>query len=177
MFVLGLAVPAPAWDEYLLRDHGLSLHIFKQTREMELRNNGLLLRRFAVRLGGDPYRPKRSMGDERTPVGRYYVREKKTRTNYRRFLSINYPNIADADRGLEAGLIDEHDWADIFFANVRGAMPPANTRLGGMIGIHGYGGRPEIPIDWTKGCIAVTDAEIDYLFAQIDIGTPVLIYD
>ena len=171
------AMPGAAWDDYLLRDYGLSLHVYKHERVMELRDNGRLLRRFDIRLGGDPYRPKRAMGDERTPVGRYYVREKNTRSNYRRFLGINYPSIADADRGLREGLIDEDEWADIFFSNVRGAMPPSSTRLGGRIGIHGYGGRPEIPNDWTQGCIAVSDPEIDYLFATVDVGTPVLIYD
>lgn len=172
-----LALPAAAWDDFLLRDQGLSLHVYKHERLMELRDNGQLVRRFEIRLGGDPFRPKRVRGDERTPVGRYYIRAKNTRSGYHRFLGINYPNLADADRGLADGLIGEEEWADIFFANVRGSMPPPDTRLGGRIGIHGYGGRPEIPNDWTEGCIAVTDAEIDFLFAQVEVGTPVLIYD
>jgi murein L,D-transpeptidase YafK len=172
-----LALPAAAWDDFLLRDEGLSVHIYKYERLMELRDDGRLVRRFDIRLGGDPFRPKRVRGDERTPVGRYYIRAKNTRTGYHRFLGINYPSIADADRGLDNGLISEEEWADIFFANVEGSMPPQNTRLGGRIGIHGYGGRPVIPYDWTEGCIAVTDAEIEYLFSQVEVGTPVLIYD
>jgi len=179
--LVGAAVVAPrtvcAWDDYLLHDSGLSLHVFKRARAMELRDNGRVLRRFDVRLGGAPNGNKSVRGDERTPVGRYYIREKRTRTNYRRFLGINYPSILDADRGLDEGFIDGEEWADIFFANVKGEMPPPHTRLGGDIGIHGYGGRPELPLDWTKGCVAVTDPEIDYLFAMVEIGTPVLIYD
>lgn len=161
----------------MLRDQGMSLHVFKRERAMELRDNGKLLRRFEIRLGGAPNGTKIKSGDERTPVGRYYIREKRTRTNYHRFLAINYPSIADADRGLERGLIDDDTWADIFFANVKAEMPPANTRLGGRLGIHGYGGRPELPLDWTQGCVAVTDAEIDYLFDTVEVGTPVIIYD
>lgn len=171
------ASPATGWEDYMLRDTGLALHIFKGQRAMELRDNGRVLRRFEIRLGGRPYGTKVTRGDERTPVGRYYIREKRTRTNYRRFLGISYPNITDADRGLEHGLINDDIWADIFFANVKGEMPPRNTKLGGDIGIHGYGGRPEIDIDWTRGCVAVTDPEIDYLFDAVAVGTPVLIYD
>lgn len=180
-FAVATTLAAPsgseAWQDYLLRDQGMSLHIYKHARAMELRENAKVLRRFEIRLGGAPNGTKIARGDERTPVGRYYIREKRTRSNYRRFLAINYPSIADADRGLEGGLIDDDDWADIFFANVQGALPPPDTELGGLIGIHGYGGRPELPVDWTKGCVAVTDAEIDYLFATVEVGTPVIIYD
>jgi len=171
------ASSAMAWQDYLLRDQGLSLHVYKRQRAMELRHNGTVLRRFDVRLGGSPYGAKLVQGDERTPVGRYYIREKRTRSNYHRFLGINYPSIADADRGLRDGLIDDDLWADIFFANIQGGMPRSDTRLGGLIGIHGYGGRPETPVDWTQGCVAMTDAEIDYLFDKVDVGTPVIIYD
>ncbi len=94
-----------------------------------------------------------------------------------RFLGINYPNLDDAERGYAEGLIDAQEWADVYFANVRGPGTTPRTVLGGHIGIHGYGNRPYLPIDWTQGCIAVSNEEADFLYHRLPIGTPVLIHE
>jgi hypothetical protein len=153
------------------------IEIWKGKREMELRDGDQVVRRFKVVLGTSPREPKQVQGDNRTPVGDYYVSDKNDRSRFRRFLGLSYPNVEDAERGYAGSLIDVKTWADIFFANLRRDRPPSSTRLGGRVGIHGFGGRPEMPIDWTQGCIAVTDAEIDYLFARVPIGTPVTIHE
>lgn len=154
-----------------------ALYIWKSRRLMVLREDGQVVRRFEVALGIDPGDPKVRRGDNRTPQGTYYVREKKTQSSFRRFLGLSYPNVADADRGLNRSLISQEEWADIFFANVRGRTPPWTTNLGGRIGIHGYGDRPELSVDWTQGCIAVRNADIEYLFHRVRLGTPVHIKD
>jgi murein L,D-transpeptidase YafK len=154
------------------------IEIWKAQRRMELRNpNGEVEKKFWVALGQDPREPKRKQGDNRTPVGRYFVAEKNGSSRFRRFLGLSYPNAEDAERGYWDHLIDTRTWADIYFANLRGESPPWGTRLGGRVGIHGYGGRPEIPVDWTEGCIAVPDADIDYIFSRVPVGTPVLIHE
>ncbi|MFN8643265.1 MAG: L,D-transpeptidase [Candidatus Binatia bacterium] len=56
-----------------------------------------------------------------------------------------------------------------------GDTPPPRTRLGGMVGIHGFGSRDYVPIDWTEGCIAVSNEEIEYLYDLTPVGTPVII--
>jgi murein L,D-transpeptidase YafK len=150
------------------------LEVWKGERRMVLRSGDTELRRFPVVLGRAPRYAKEVRGDLRTPVGRYYVSEKHV-SKYHRFLGINYPNVTDADRGYAQGLIDASQWADIFFANWRGAMPTAGTRLGGKVGIHGFGGRPYVPIDWTEGCIAVSNEDVEYLYAVAPLGTPVII--
>lgn len=177
LLVLVLVSPAAGWDDFLVREEGISIHVRKRERALELRDDGRVIRRFPIRLGARPDAPKRVSGDYRTPVGTYYIREKRSQSRFRRFLGLSYPSIDDADRGLDHGLIDQEQWADIFFANLDGRMPPADTRLGGLIGIHGYGGRPELPSDWTKGCIAVSDAAIDEIFSYVEVGTPVVIFD
>lgn len=154
-----------------------AIYIWKSRRLMVLREGGQVVRRFEVALGIDPQDPKVRRGDNRTPEGTYYVREKKTQSSFRRFLGLSYPNVADADRGLNRRLISQEEWADIFFANLRGRTPPSTTLLGGRIGIHGYGDRPELNVDWTQGCIAVRNDDIDYLFNRVRIGTPVHIKD
>ena len=154
----------------------LSIHIWKAQHEMWLQDGDSILRKFTVALGiGGPTAGKLLRGDGRTPQGRYYVCEKRPNSRFHRFLAISYPNVDDAERALAEHLITTDQWADILFANFRQTMPPWSTPLGGDVGIHGYGGRRPIGIDWTKGCIAVSDADIDYLYDRVPIGTPVII--
>lgn len=150
------------------------LEIWKGERRMELREGDEIIRRFPIVLGRAPRYAKEQRGDLRTPVGRYYISHKK-HSRFHRFLGISYPNVEDAERGYQRGLIDAGQWADIFFANLSGEMPTASTRLGGWVGIHGFGHRAYAPIDWTEGCIAVSNEEIEYLFDVTPIGTPVII--
>lgn len=149
------------------------LYIWKGRRLMVLREGDEIVRRFDVVLGIDPDDPKVRQGDNRTPEGTYFVSEKKTQSSFRRFLGLSYPNVSDAERGLYRSLISQEEWADILFANLRGTTPPWTTRLGGRIGIHGYGDRPELNVDWTQGCIAVRNDDIEYLFHRIRVGTRV----
>ena len=158
--------------------HGYVLAIWKTKHRMELWLDGTLLREFEIALGRNPVGHKEFQGDKRTPTGRYAIAEKHHSKQFHRFLGINYPNIEDADRGYEMGLISAREWADLFVAEDRRASPLSTTNLGGRIGIHGYGHRPYIPvIDWTDGCIAVSNEEAEYLYSRLPLGTEVLIYD
>jgi murein L,D-transpeptidase YafK len=126
-------------------------------------------------LGSQPREGKRVQGDGRTPVGRYYISDKNPDSRFHRFLGLSYPNADDAERAYHHQMIGVTQWADIFLANMRGETPPWHTVLGGRVGIHGAGGRPDVPIDWTQGCIAVSDDDIDFIFDHTPIGTPVII--
>ena len=151
------------------------IEIWKAQRKLELREGDTVIRDFRVALGQEPRFGKEHQGDGRTPVGRYYVSDKKADSRFHRFLGISYPNIDDAERGYRSGLITATQWADIFFANLRGDTPRADTSLGGRVGIHGYGGRPYVPVDWTEGCIALSDDDIEFLYARAPVGTPIII--
>ncbi len=145
---------------------------------MELWRDGGVVRDFEVALGENAVGDKEVRGDKRTPVGSYYVSDKHVSGRFHRFIGLNYPNVDDANRGYEGGAISARQWADLFVAEDRGSSPTSSTRLGGTIGIHGYGSRPYIPvIDWTEGCVAVSNEESEFLYERLPLGTPVEIYD
>lgn len=151
------------------------IEIWKSQRKLQFRQGETLVGEFRVVLGPQPQDTKQLQGDGRTPVGRYYISDKNPDSRFHRFLGISYPNEDDAERGYRSGLIDVGQWADIFLANLRGDSPPWHTVLGGRVGIHGLGGRPNVPVDWTEGCIAVGDDEIEFIFDRTPVGTPVII--
>lgn len=153
------------------------LEVWKGRRQMEIRQGDVVLRRFRVALGGDPKLGKRIRGDGRTPVGQYFISEKNPRSSFRRFLNLSYPNIEDAERGYSDRLIDVDQWANIYLENLQFKTPNWRTLLGGRVGIHGYGNRPYSPEDWTEGCIAVSNEDIDFIYERVEIGTPVLIHE
>lgn len=150
------------------------IEIWKSQRRLEFRYGDHVDRTFRISLGRAPHFAKEERGDYRTPVGRYYISDKRV-SRFHRFMHVSYPNVEDAERGYQRGLIDAGQWADIFFANMSGEMPTQRTRLGGLVGIHGFGSREYLPIDWTEGCIAVSNEEIEYLYDLTPVGTPVII--
>lgn len=178
LIVLTLCLlPLRSWSVAERQVEPLVLHVWKAQREMWLVEGGQIQRKFDVALGNQPTTSKVHRGDGRTPEGRYFICAKKPQSRFRRFLGISYPNVHDADRAYAERLISADEWADILFATLRGTAPPWSTALGGWVGIHGYGDREEIDFNWTEGCIAISNADIDYLYDRVSIGTPVIISD
>jgi len=173
--VCSLWAVSEAWSARPPGGGELTLRVWKSRHEMWLQQGDQTLRKFHIALGRNPGAGKLLRGDGRTPEGHYYVCEKRPQSRFRRFLAISYPNVDDAERAFERRLISANEWADIFFANQRREVPPWSTIMGGEVGIHGYGGRPPLPIDWTQGCIAVSDRDIDFLYDTVPLGTPVII--
>ena len=115
-------------------------------------------------------------GDNKTPLGHFRIGWISHRTQYHRFLGLTYPNLEIASRAFANGLIDKKDWLAIRHAEKTGEVPPQHTPLGGMIGIHGIGeGDPEVHrrYNWTNGCVALTNEEVDRLVSLVHIGTPI----
>lgn len=152
------------------------IEIWKAQRRLQFRHNGTV-QDYRVVLGQQPRSHKEHRGDGRTPVGRYYISDKNPGSRFHRFLGISYPNIDDAERAYQQQVIGVEQWADIYLANLRGESPPSYTPLGGRVGIHGLGGRPDVPIDWTEGCVAVPDRDIEFIFERAPLGTPVIIHE
>jgi murein L,D-transpeptidase YafK len=147
------------------------LHILKAKRTLEYEEDGVVVRSFRVGLGGAPEGDKQRQGDSKTPEGELYVGWKLEQSRFHRFLGLSYPMPIHAERGQKAKLIDAKTAEVIRQAVAHKRPPPQNTRLGGDVGIHGGGSS----VDWTLGCIAVTDEEIEWLFARVRVGDPVLI--
>ncbi|TAH64015.1 MAG: hypothetical protein EWM47_13270 [Anaerolineaceae bacterium] len=145
--------------------------VMKADRILQLWDGDTLKASYPIGLGWEPVGDKEKEGDGKTPEGTYYV---CTRNNFSRFylsLGLSYPNIEDANEGLEAGLIDLSTYNQIEDAIDRGVQPPWNTALGGEIMIHGHGSQS----DWTAGCIAVDNDIMDILWEHCRIGTRVII--
>jgi len=129
------------------------IRVMKSDRRMELRSGDDVLRRYRIALGQAPEGHKERRGDSRTPEGRYVVDRRNRASAYHLSLGLSYP--------------DPHDIAR---ARAAGRDP------GGDIFIHGRGPRfGRIRGDWTDGCIAVRDHEIEEIWAMVPDGTPVVI--
>jgi murein L,D-transpeptidase YafK len=175
-------VPAP--PEYRIA-------VAKQARQLSLWSGPALERAYAIVLGRNSSADKSVEGDQATPLGEFYICAKNPRSKYFLSLCISYPNAEDAQRGLAAGLIGADEHGRILDAIRARRMPPQHTRLGGEIYIHGHsihrhGGHNEsrgshsAPIDisqkdWTRGCIALSNDDMQDLYDRVAIGTAVSI--
>ena len=115
-------------------------------------------------------------GDNKTPLGNYRIGWINRDSRYYIFLGLTYPDQPAADRGLVDERISEAQWQEIRRALKAGKIPPQQTLLGGYIGIHGLG-QGDMTVhqqyNWTNGCVALTNAQIDQLLQWARIGTPV----
>jgi hypothetical protein len=131
----------------------------KLRRQVTLYRSGRLAARFRAELGANGLRRKEHAGDSATPEGLYrvVVRKDGNETHYYKALLINYPN--DEDRMRFA------------LAKRRGTIPQ-RAMIGNLIEIHGEGGQGR---DWTAGCVALANDDMDALYAAVGVGTPVTI--
>ncbi len=116
---------------------------------------------------------KTHRGDNITPHGEYRIGWIGEKSTFRRFFGLTYPSVDDAENAFEKGVINESVYKRIVSAHQRNQIPPQDTPLGGQIGIHGLGSanaRVHEVFDWTHGCIALTNAQIDHLSQIVDTG-------
>ncbi|NJK85354.1 MAG: L,D-transpeptidase family protein [Bacteroidales bacterium] len=121
--------------------------------------NGKMTRKFNVELGPNWIGDKRQKGDRATPEGKYLVTKKINgrHTKYYKALLINYPNDEDQKR---------------FELEKKNGTLPKNADIGGLIEIHGDGGKG---FNWTNGCVALTNKDMDIVYSLAGAGTPVTI--
>lgn len=124
--------------------------VHKSQRMMHLLSGESVVRSYRIALGRDPIGHKQQEGDGRTPEGRYTIDRRNPKSRYHLALHISYPNAADVER-----------------ARARGVDP------GGDIMLHGLKPGVDHPSDWTQGCIAVTDSEMDEIWGMVADGIPI----
>jgi murein L,D-transpeptidase YafK len=130
--------------------------IVKSTRTMTLLSGDKILKTYKVALGTVPVGPKRVEGDHKTPEGNYTIDAKNPQSQFHMALHISYPSAADQQQARKLGV-----------------------RPGGAIMIHGlaksfaYLGPLHRQTDWTDGCVAVTNAEIEEIWKLVPVGTKV----
>ena len=115
-------------------------------------------------------------GDNMTPKGRFRVTRVNHDSDFYRFIGLDYPDVRRARQAHEAGEIGSAALQRILRAHARGESPPQDTALGGHIGIHGLGrGDPQMheTMNWTRGCVALTDRQMDKLLRWVSTGMAV----
>ncbi len=144
---------------FVLLDKSVSIDkivVTKHKRRLDLISNNTVIKSYKISLGRIPKGHKKYEGDKRTPEGLYYINDKNPNSGYHRNLGISYPNPQD-----------------IKHAESVGKNPGGLIKVHGIKNGFGWVGRFHLIFDWTAGCIAVTDNEIDELYENIKIGTPI----
>lgn len=130
--------------------------IEKKKRRLTLISNGEAIKTYKIALGGDPVGPKERQGDKKTPEGTYTIASRNRHSDYHLSLRISYPNEKDVKRAKELGV---SPGGDIMIHGIKNGF----SWLGGF----------HTEIDWTKGCIAVTNKEMEEIARLVPNGIPV----
>ena len=128
-----------------------AIHVYKAQRRMDLLRGDQVIATYRIVLGGAPIGHKREQGDQRTPEGDYRITYRNARSRFHLSLRISYPDDTDRRQALARGV---DPGGDIM---IHGATPPGSR------------------VDWTEGCIAVTNDEMDAIWQRVPVGTPIRI--
>ncbi len=144
------------------------LIIYKQQHLIEIYLNDQKLKSYMISLG-DFLGDKEKEGDNKTPEGIFYIAQKNPESKFYKALLLSYPTSEDAKRGENNGLISRSESESIKRAEADCLTPPQNTSLGSFIEIHGGRDTREVQ-DWTWGCIALKNAEMEEIYAFTEQG-------
>jgi murein L,D-transpeptidase YafK len=133
--------------------------VYKARRILELLRGDAVIKTYHVALGHNPDGPKVREGDGRTPEGSYRIDRRKLLSDYHLALHISYPDVHDIKRAAALGV---SPGGGIMIHGQPGGMTPAEKK--------------KMSTDWTAGCIALTNPEIDEVWRLVDDGTTVDIY-
>ena len=137
-------------------DHADRVVVHKKERTLELFKNGSSIRKYKVALGAEPVGPKTQEGDHKTPEGIYVIDRRNERSKFYRALHISYPNADDKSRAEKLGV-----------------SPGGDIMIHGLPNGFGWLGASHRVRDWTDGCIAVTDKEMDEIWKLVPDGTSI----
>lgn len=150
--LLLLIASASATDKSVksVADHIL---VVKSTRTMSLMQGDKVLKIYKVALGTVPVGAKQKHGDHKTPEGDYVISAKNPHSEFHLSLRISYPNAADRQRARKLGV-----------------APGGDVMIHGLMPEYAYLGARHRDTDWTDGCIAVTNAEIEEIWDLVPVG-------
>lgn len=147
----------------------MKITVYKAKRLLTAEESGREVHRCAIQLGKEPVGHKRAEGDGKTPEGRYYVCTKNAQSKFHLALGVSYPAPEDARAALREGRISAEQLLAIEQAHEDRKRPAWDTPLGGFIMLHGE--HPEGKTgDWTAGCVAMANSDIEFLFAMAQYG-------
>lgn len=153
LLLLVLAFASPAAPSRAVQKAD-SVVVKKGERRLLLMRGNQVLKTYRVALGGQPQGPKRCQGDERTPEGVYVLDSRNHNSRFYRSLHVSYPNAADRQA-----------------ARAQGCDPGGDIMVHGLPGRYAWLGRTHALHDWTRGCIAVANDEIEEIWDSVPNGT------
>jgi murein L,D-transpeptidase YafK len=130
--------------------------VIKHARSLELLSHGKVVKQYKVALGTEPIGAKTRQGDHRTPEGSYVLDSRNSHSQFYKSLHISYPNAQERARAVSADV-----------------SPGGDIYVHGLPNGYGAIGAAHRLRDWTDGCIAVTDKEIDEIWELVKNGTPI----
>lgn len=136
--------------------HADRVVLLKKERSLQLLKQGKVLKTYKVALGGNPVGPKTEQGDHKTPEGVYLLDSRNLHSQFYKSIHISYPNVRDRAA-----------------ARQRGVSPGGDVFVHGLPNGYGFVGASHRLKDWTDGCIAVTNAEMDEIWNSVADGTPI----
>jgi murein L,D-transpeptidase YafK len=136
--------------------HADRVVVLKRDRTLQLLSGGQVIKSYRVALGGDPVGAKMRQGDHKTPEGIYVLDSRNAHSQFHRSIHISYPNARDRAE-----------------ARARGVSPGGDVFVHGLPNGYGWVGASHRAKDWTDGCIAVTDEEIEEIWKAVGDGTAI----
>lgn len=128
----------------------------KSDRQLLAYSKQKLVKTYEISLGANPVGHKEYEGDEKTPEGIYTINAKNPNSGYHKNLGISYPNAKDMAK-----------------AKLLGKNPGGDIKIHGLRNGLGFIGKFQRFLDWTNGCMALTDSEVDELYDSVKIGTKI----
>ena len=130
--------------------------VVKSQHTLTLLSQGKVLRTYKVALGGAPIGAKAQQGDHKTPEGHYILDRRNAKSQFYKSIHVSYPNEEDKQRAARIGV-----------------SPGGDIMIHGLPNGFGWLGESHRALDWTDGCIAVTDLEMDEVWDLVPDGTPI----
>jgi murein L,D-transpeptidase YafK len=132
------------------------LVVYKSKRELLAYSKGQMIKKYTISLGSRPIGAKEFEGDKKTPEGHYYINDKNPNSCCYKNIGISYPNKEDMEKAK------------------RNNKPAGGSiKIHGLLNNRGFVGKLHRWYDWTAGCIAVTDEEVEELYNAVKIGTKI----
>ena len=143
-----------------------------------MRGDDLVVRFAGISIGRGGAASVHLEGDHTTPLGEYRIQRISRQSRFHLFLELDYPRLPDLHEANRKGVLDDETYLQLLERMWRHGRLPADTPLGGSIGLHGLGEADPMlhsRLNWTQGCVALTNAQIDALAGHVRLGTLVVI--
>lgn len=155
--VTALQLPAADFPT-TARDKADKVVVLKAERKLVLMNKDQVLKTYRISLGGNPVGAKTWRGDSKTPEGEYVLDRRNAKSQFYRSIHISYPNADDLARAKKLGV-----------------APGGDVFIHGVPAGYGRSRKHTLPPDWTDGCIALRNREMDEIWRAVPDGTPIII--